>query len=528
MASSNSPNPLSPRKILPLPSRPRNRPTSKNRQSSDPRSSSSIEADEHAATRECSKDERTAADHQIERSDSPKSQDDSMSVTTLLVSRVRTESAVTPKTLEKEGTQDTPTRNANLKPVATPDHELLQPLHTLETETKLQQAMAQKIFLKSWKTLTIHFPLMALKCGVVPPRKSATPEDRPKVHLLIANYRTKTRLKTKRHQTIAILGALGEGKSSIINSLLHVTELARTSDEGSACTSVVTEYRQMKNSTLEPFSIEVEYLSKPERQEMVEELLLNYRQILLPDSDNEGNALDSAERPRIERESAVAWSALEALFSQQEEFDVSFLSDNSKGSFERIKSKLLELMHKIKFPVDSESGLWKASAHTSDECQELTSVFMEDKLWPFTKIIRVYLDAEVLKTGVVLADLPGLQDTNLARVRATQKYLQSCDHVFIATKISRAITDTTLKSALYSELKRHVPLAWEESGGTNINFKLAVICTRSDDINPKTAKRTFVGDGKEISLMDLNSIDKDIENAKRKGEKSLKEKLERK
>lgn len=52
--------------------------------------------------------------------------------------------------------------------------------------------------------------------------------------------------------------------------------------------------------------------------------------------------------------------------------------------------------------------------------------------------------------------------------------------MFIATRISRAITDATLKSALYSELKRHVPLAWEESGGTNINFKLAVICTRSE------------------------------------------------
>lgn len=74
----------------------------------------------------------------------------------------------------------------------------------------------------------------------------------------------------------------------------------------------------------------------------------------------------------------------------------------------------------------------------------------------------------------------GLQDTNLARVQATQKYLLNCDHVFIATRISRAVTDATLKSALYDELKRHVPLAWEESGAGNTNFRLAVICTRSE------------------------------------------------
>ncbi|TGO22762.1 hypothetical protein BPAE_0156g00090 [Botrytis paeoniae] len=590
MTSSSSPNLLSPRKILPLPSRSRNRQTSKSRQSSDPKSSSSGEVDKHAATPEGSKDESTAADHRIERSNSPKSQVDPVSVTTLFASRVRTENAVIPKTLEREQSQDTPTRIGDLKPVVTPDHELPQPLHTLETEEKIttsdrsenlpevvedshytfssdgievrgstspqishfrrssegsfadsessnedakyavedEKAPVEPYFTEKFQSILGRSYDIAIQVADELEKLEKVFGDDVNFRRLLNDSKGLSKGGISNTRTIAILGASGEGKSSLINSLLHVTELARTSDEGSACTSVVTEYRQKKNSTLEPFSIEVEYLSKPERQEMVEELLWSYRQLFFPDSDNEGNALDFDEQQRIERESAVAWSALKALFSQQEEFDVSFLSDKSKGSFERIKSKLLEWMQKIEFPADDESGLWTASAHNSDECQELTSVFMEDKLWPFTKIIRVYLDAEVLKTGVVLADLPGLQDTNLARVRATQKYLQSCDHVFIATKISRAITDTTLKSALYSELKRHVPLAWEESGGTNINFKLAVICTRSDDINPKTAKRTFVGNGKEISLIEMSSIDKDIENAKRKGDKSLKASLERK
>ncbi|TGO35356.1 hypothetical protein BHYA_0161g00190 [Botrytis hyacinthi] len=583
MTSSNSPNPLSPRKILPLPRRSRNRQTSKSRQSSGPRSSFSGEADEHATTPECSKDEPTAADYQIERSDSPKLQVDPVSATTLFVSRVRTENAVTPQTLEREQSQDKPTQNADLKPLVTPDHELPQPLHTLETEEKItisdlsenlpevvedshytffsdgievrgstspqishsrrssegsfadsessnedakyavedEEAPIEPYFTKKFQSILGRSYDIAIQVADELEKLEKVFGEDVNFRRLLNDSKRLSKGDISSTRTIAILGASGEGKSSLINSLLHVTELARTSDGGSACTSVVTEYRQRKISTLEPFSIEVEYLSKPERQEMVEELLWSYRQLLLPDSDNDGNALDSDEQERIERESAVAWSALEVLFSQQEEFDVNFVSDKSKGAFERIKSQLLEWMQNIEFPADDESGLWTASAHTSDECQELTSVFMEDKLWPFTKIIRVYLDAEVLKTGVVLADLP-------ARVRATQKYLQSCDHVFIATKISRAITDTTLKSALYSELKRHVPLAWEESGGTNINFKLAVVCTRSDDINPKTAKRTFVGNGKEISSIDMNSIDKDIENAKRKGDKSLKETLERK
>lgn len=72
----------------------------------------------------------------------------------------------------------------------------------------------------------------------------------------------------------------------------------------------------------------------------------------------------------------------------------------------------------------------------------------------------------------------GLQDTNMARVRATQDYLIKCDNIFIVAKISRAITDQSLKSSLFWVISRHVPMEWEESGGKN--FKLAVVCTKSE------------------------------------------------
>ena len=72
----------------------------------------------------------------------------------------------------------------------------------------------------------------------------------------------------------------------------------------------------------------------------------------------------------------------------------------------------------------------------------------------------------------------GLQDTNLARVRATQEYLLGCDHIFIVAKISRAITDQSLKSSLYQVLTKHVPMEWEASAGRYLN--VAVICTRSE------------------------------------------------
>ena len=68
-----------------------------------------------------------------------------------------------------------------------------------------------------------------------------------------------------------------------------------------------------------------------------------------------------------------------------------------------------------------------------------------------------------------------MQDTNLARVRATHDYLLRCNHILIVAKISRAITDASLKSSLFSVLSRHVPLEWEETGATSL--KIAVVCT---------------------------------------------------
>ena len=75
----------------------------------------------------------------------------------------------------------------------------------------------------------------------------------------------------------------------------------------------------------------------------------------------------------------------------------------------------------------------------------------------------------------------GLQDTNLARVRATQTYLMQCDNIFIVANIARATTNQSVKSSLLSilaRLARNASLEVEESGGKGLN--IAVICTKSE------------------------------------------------
>ncbi|PQE22018.1 Dynamin GTPase domain protein [Rutstroemia sp. NJR-2017a BBW] len=370
-------------------------------------------------------------------------------------------------------------------------------------------------------------------------------------------------------RTIAILGASGEGKSTLINSLLHTPELARTvscfisnidehvdvtlkppaliswtpipltqtvewqislktnttnssqlqDDNGSACTSVAMEYRQKKPSHTAPFTIEAEYLSSTEIEELIEELVWSFRKPYIPYPEEEDKP-SKDEQENNQKESDQAWSALEAAFGHKDSFSRAFLSDMAEGASAKITKQLLKWSKEIEWPDDGESGFWEDTAETIDECSEKTSVFMENRLWPFTKIIRVYLDAEVLKTGVVLADLP-------ARVRITQKYILSCDHVFIAATINRALNNNTLHSALYSELARHMPLAWETTGDLGMNLKVAVICTKTETITHSSAKRTYVGAGKVIPEAEMDNLEKEIAQAQRNRDKGLKKQLEK-
>ncbi|KAH8703638.1 hypothetical protein BGW36DRAFT_287095 [Talaromyces proteolyticus] len=311
-------------------------------------------------------------------------------------------------------------------------------------------------------------------------------------------------------RTIAILGNSGEGKSSLINSLLHYPGIAKTSDLGSACTSVVTEYRQQKEGQIVPILIEVEYLPQDQIEDQVRELVWNYRQLYHPDIESpEVSAEDYA---RVQRESETAWSALQAAFGHHPEFNQNVLSDQSDGASESVTNRLIEWAREIAWPQGGNDGRWTSTAQDAEECCEKTDQFMKDRLWPFTKIIRIYLNSILLKTGIVLADLPGLQDTNLARVQATQTYLMKADYVLIVAKIIRARTDKSLKDSIHAVISRHITL---EDTKAPWNFHLAVVCTKTDEIDEDAAKREFCGAGKRIEQAVIDQLKREIDHAKR-------------
>ena len=157
-------------------------------------------------------------------------------------------------------------------------------------------------------------------------------------------------------------------------------------DIGAACTSVVTEYRHRTKDHTAPFNIEVEYLSDPEIEDLIKELLWKYRQLYLPDIEDD--SVDAKDYTRYQRESEQAWSALEAAFKHQSGFSRGFLQDMSEGALGRVTQRLVQWARELEWPESGVAGKWKSTAITAEECCEKTSFFMSDRFWPFTKIIR--------------------------------------------------------------------------------------------------------------------------------------------
>ncbi|KAL2399997.1 hypothetical protein ABEF93_004121 [Exophiala dermatitidis] len=333
-------------------------------------------------------------------------------------------------------------------------------------------------------------------------------------------------------KTIAVVGGSGEGKSSVVNSLLDFPELAKTGDVGEVCTTVITEYRQKTEDQHGAITIEVEYLSKEAVKHHIEELLWSYRnQHYLDTADEKGSLRDAKGQSRlsnrdheyIELEAERAWSALKAAFGHHSGFGREMLTSQTRKT-SSIVAQLVQWSQELEWAKGIVNGKWQTTANDADECCEKVSTFMHDKFWPFTNIIRIFIDAPVLRSGVIIADLPDLYDTNLARRRLTQKYLLQVDHVLLVTNIMRAKTDASLSSSLYQDLLQHIPM---EEVSAGLILKMAIVCTKIDDINMTANRRAFCGENKPISLRDMARLEEELKNAKAMDNETLAKALKR-
>lgn len=284
--------------------------------------------------------------------------------------------------------------------------------------------------------------------------------------LLVASWQeeleaAKRLLEHKPELPIAFLGPSQQGKSSLINALVGENILAVGGAVG-ACTCVITSVHYHPQ---DDFRAEIEFISlkdwRTELQAMEEAL-------------NSKPTDEDTEDDRIEWETERK--------AAQEKFKAVYRLDPPDDLSPILRFAELHLPHDIAHVMATGEPivLTETNALTLRNRVRRYLVGREQhedgQFWPLIKRVRIYGKFPVLANGVVLVDLPGLNDPNPAREQVTKRYLEEARHIWLVcnsqTGIDRVFTQMLRENGFLFRLFMEGRLD-----------AFSVITTRIDDIN---------------------------------------------
>ncbi|KAL7554660.1 hypothetical protein ACHAWF_018144, partial [Thalassiosira exigua] len=114
----------------------------------------------------------------------------------------------------------------------------------------------------------------------------------------------------------------------------------------------------------------------------------------------------------------------------------------------------------------------------------------QPQTWPLIRKVQLRGPWSVLSTGAVLVDLPGVRDSNAARAKVAEGYLQNCNQIAIVAPIKRAVDDGTAKELLGEQFRRRLLMDGQYG---NVFF----VCTQTDDIEATETMRDHADVAKE-------------------------------
>ncbi|KAK1224421.1 hypothetical protein PQX77_012717 [Marasmius sp. AFHP31] len=265
---------------------------------------------------------------------------------------------------------------------------------------------------------------------------------------------------------IAVCGATGAGKSSILNAVLN-DNIVPTSGMR-ACTAVVTEISYHDKGTVDA---DVSFLSADEwKQELG---------VLLHDLVDEDGSLKRIND--LKSDSGVAWHKVNAVYPSITQEKLVTMTPEQIVALDSRVTSVLGTTKKIVAPnsrtfsdeiakyIDSkEKNRGKKKDKKEKEGKSLMDKVREDSgmrkkkerndpnapaWWPLIRQVNVRCRADCLSTGAILVDLPGVADANAARNNIAKAYMKKCQCLWILAPITRAVDDKTARDLLGEAFK---------------------------------------------------------------------------
>ncbi|KAH8106194.1 hypothetical protein BXZ70DRAFT_422562 [Cristinia sonorae] len=322
---------------------------------------------------------------------------------------------------------------------------------------------------------------------------------------------------------IAVCGATGAGKSSILNAILD-DNIVPTSGMR-ACTAVVTEIAYHNKRTIEG---DVSFLSEKEWRDELS--------VLLDDLvDEDGNLKRSTD---LRSDAGIAWSKVHAVYpTVTQEKLVRMTVDQIIGLDPRIAGILgttkrisandsktfAKEIGKYIDSKDQKRGDKKKDKKTKEKQKDkskgasILEKFRQDltartkaankdpsddpngpAFWPLIRQVNVRCNAAALSTGAILVDLPGVADANAARNNIAKDYMKKCDCIWILAPITRAVDDKTARDLMGDAFKMQLMM-----DGNYDDHAITFIATKCDDISCSEVIRALnLDDDPELEVIE--------------------------
>ncbi|CAC5380156.1 unnamed protein product [Mytilus coruscus] len=279
--------------------------------------------------------------------------------------------------------------------------------------------------------------------------------------------------------TIAVVGATGAGKSSLINAVVDQFSVLPTSGT-QACTSVVVKIEKNEDGE-QHYEADIEFLSREEWQKEHDVLIKDM-------TKNDGTMKNT--RPDEQSEAGVAFLKMRAVYGQFSSLDDLNGENNITshlGTMENLKSNTLQ-----EFSCDIE----KYIVSTKEE---------EKHLWPIIKSVTIRIPN--FFTGCTLVDLPGVGDANAARDRIAQEHLENCSNILVVAEVHRAFSSKIAKELMGESFRRQLFM-----DGNYSSDNIAFVCTKNDHLNCTELTRELKLD-KNAEMMSLKNESEKLKKA---------------
>lgn len=267
------------------------------------------------------------------------------------------------------------------------------------------------------------------------------------------------------------------GKSSLLNALIGQPDDLAPSSQNGACTAAVCCFRyQDPKEADRTFLAKVRFKSKETVDKELVDFFQDYKE--WHDDTRFDAQIDSnvhAERDRLRNiiDIIQGWSGLDTekiiqLGTADKASEITNQCVNGRNFFN------------FKKPNQNEARLIGSNL-ARNFLQEVrpyignTKKKLETLLWPLVEIVDIYLDAPILRNGIVLVDLPGESDALESRAQIARDFYNRVDRLMIITPSDRACDNQTA-----AELIRDDQVVDLEADGKMAGDGLCVVVTKID------------------------------------------------